>query len=402
VINLMALQGIKVIDLSRILAGPLCAMMLGDSGASVIKVEQPGTGDPTRQWGPPFLGSESVYFLGINRNKRSIALDLDSEEGVNAVRRMVKDADVLVENFGNRKMNQFGLSFEQLRDINPHLIFASISGYGDSGPKANRPGYDVVAAAEGGLLSFTGEAGGGPVKIGVAMTDVCTGISLYGAIVSALFARERDPSRLGQKVCGSLLETQVATLMNIGMNYLNADILPQRHGSAHESIVPYQAFETKDHRYLVVGGATNAQFQRLCEAIGCSHLLQDSRFSINALRVRNREVLLSELKNVFASETLKYWKDKLESCNFPSGPVATLDEVFSDPQVLHRNMIEEIEHPTAGLVKVLGFAIKYSSTPCTVRLPPPLLGQHTREILLEHEFEEHEIREIISKHVIGS
>jgi succinate--hydroxymethylglutarate CoA-transferase len=394
-----ALKGIKVLDLSRVLAGPFCTMMLGDAGADVIKVESVGEGDITRTWGPPFVGTESCYFLAINRNKRSIAVDLKSKEGLEVIHKLVQQADVLVENFPPGKLDKLGLGWSQLQKLNPSLVYASITGYGPSGPYANRPGYDVIASAEGGLMSFTGEANGPPVKVGVAITDICTGLTTYGSIVTALLARERSADKKGQKIDTSLLEVQVSVLVNIASNYLNAGLKPRRLGTSHESIVPYQAFRTKDG-YYVIGGASDSQYHKFCTAINREDLTKDPRFKSNADRVKNREILVPILEEVFMSKTNAYWRELLTPMSFPNGPVNDLKTVFEDPQVLHRDMILEALHPTAGLIKMLGFPVKYESTPLSLQRPPPTLGQHTKEVLQELKYSETKIESMIANSVV--
>jgi formyl-CoA transferase len=373
-----ALDGVRVLDLSRILAGPYCTMMLGDLGAEVIKVERPGTGDDTRTWGPPFSGGESAYFLSCNRNKRSITIDLGRPQGRELVRGLARKSDVLVENFKPGLMKRFGLDYEALRELNPRLVYCSVTAYGQNGPYRDRPGYDMVLSAVGGLMYITGERDGNPCKVGVAITDVLTGVYASGAITASLLWRER--SGRGQYVDCSLLDAQVAGLANIASNYLVADQEATRWGTAHESIVPYQVFPTKD-RPIAIAAASQKLWIGFCEAIGKKEWLQDPRFETNPKRVENREVLLPLIATVMAGRTCDEWMATLLQAAVPCGPVNNMESLFADPQVRHRNMIAEVPHPTIGKVRLTGVPIKYTSTPGRVRSAPPLLGEHTDQVL---------------------
>lgn len=375
------LAGVRILDLTRVLAGPFATQMLGAFGAEVIKVES-AAGDPTRQWGPPFTekGGESAYFLSVNANKKSVVLDLKSAAGKEQLLRLACASDVLVHNFKPGTMARLGFSSEALQEANPSLIRLGISGYGDTGPDAHRPGYDVAAAAEGGLLSITGEADGPPVKVGVAMTDICTGLSAVGAIASALYAREIDPRRAGQEISCSLLETQVACLANVAGNYLVAGQEGRRWGTEHESIVPYGAFDAADGA-VVIAATTDEQFAALCAALGREDLLGDGRFGSNALRVANRAALLPQLRETVASFRVEALRDALGAAGLVFAPVRSVSEVFSDAQVRHRGMVQTVSHPTAGELRVVGVPVKFSRTPARVRSAPPLLGQHTEEVL---------------------
>ncbi|HEY7556180.1 MAG TPA: CoA transferase [Candidatus Binatia bacterium] len=373
-----ALDGIRVLDLSRVLAGPYCTMFLGDLGADVVKVEQPGVGDDTRGWGPPFAGGESAYFLSINRNKKSLTLDLKTPAGGDLLRRLAQSADVLIENFRPGTMERYGLGEKDLRGAHPRLIYASLSAFGADGPMCGWPGYDLIVQAWGGLMSITGMPDGEPTKVGVAIIDVVAGLMLGKAICAALYAREK--LGVGQKLDTSLLEAQVACLVNAGSNYLLGGQIPRRYGNAHPSIVPYQSFKTADG-YLVIGVASETIWQRFCPAIGKADLADDPRFAKNARRVENRGELLKMLGEIFLSRDSRTWSKILREAQVPYAPVQTIDQVFNDPQVIHRNMLAEIEHPSAGKVKMAGIPVKFSATPASLRLPPPRLGEHTTNVL---------------------
>ena len=372
------LDGIRVLDLTRVLAGPYCTMFLGDLGAEVVKVEQPGVGDDTRGWGPPFTGGESAYFLCVNRNKKSITVDLKSKEGVALLRRLAERADVLIENFRPGAMERLGLGEKDLRATNPRLIYASLSGFGADGPMSDAPGYDLIVQAWGGLMSITGQADGEPSKVGVAIIDLVAGLMLGKSIAAALFTREK--LGVGQKIDTSLLEAEVACLINVGSNYLVEGNIPRRWGNAHPSIVPYQSFRTADG-YLVIGVASEGIWRRFCQAIGRAEWSDDSRFEKNSNRVENRSLLIGLLVETFLSRSTDEWLKLLNSAEVPCAPVQTVDQVFKAPQVLHREMLVQLEHPTAGTVRMAGIPVKFSLTPASVRLPPPLLGQHTEEVL---------------------
>jgi formyl-CoA transferase len=373
-----ALKGVRVLDLSRILAGPLCTMMLGDLGAEVIKVERPGTGDDTRTWGPPFSGGESAYFLCCNRNKRSITVDLRKPQGRELIRELAKVSDVVVENFTPGLMKRFELDYEILRELNPRLVFCSITAYGQNGPYCDRPGYDMVLSAVGGLMWITGERDGNPCKVGVAITDVLTGVQASGAITAALLWRER--SGRGQYIDCSLLDTQVAALANIASNYLVAGQEATRWGTAHESIVPYQTFPTKD-RPIAIAAANQKLWESFCNAAGKGDWLEDPRFESNPKRVENRDVLLPLVADLMAQKSCDEWMEILLDAGVPCGPVNNMESLFADPQVQHRQMLAEVPHPTIGTLKLTGVPLKYSETPGEVRLAPPLLGEHIEEIL---------------------
>jgi len=372
------LDGVRVLDLTRVVAGPYCSMFLGDLGADVVKVEQPGAGDDTRGWGPPFAGGESAYYLCINRNKRSLTLDLKSKRAVELLRQLVKVADVVIENFRPGTMERLGLGEPDLRKLNPRLIYASLTGFGADGPMSDWPGYDLIVQAWGGLMSITGTPDGEPVKVGVAIIDLVAGLMLGKSITAALFAREKIG--VGQRIDTSLLEAEVASLINVGSNYLVGGKIPSRWGNAHPNIVPYQNFKTADG-YLVIGVASEVIWKRFCQAIGRAELTNDGRFADNAKRVENRIELIELLSAIFLQRDNDAWFKLLTDAEVPCAPVQTIDQVFKAPQVLHREMLMHVDHPTAGKVPMAGIPVKFSVTPASVRLPPPLLGEHNGEIL---------------------
>lgn len=376
----LPLEGYRVLDLSRILAGPYCTMILGDQGAEVIKVERPDTGDDTRTWGPPFAGGESAYYLCCNRNKKSIAVDLKAKQGRELVQELARTSDVFIENFTPGLIKKLGLGYETLRKINPRLVYASISAYGQDGPYRDRPGYDMVLSAVGGLMYITGERDGNPCKVGVAITDVLTGVYASGAITSALLWRER--SGKGQHLDISLLDTQVSGLANIASNYLVAGKEAKRWGTAHESIIPYQVFNAKD-RPIAIAAANQKLWSSFCIALGKWEWVDDILFESNPKRVENRDKLLPLIEAELVKKTCDEWMDILVKAAVPCGPVNDMEHLFADPQVKHRNMIAEVPHPTIGTLRLGGVPIKYSETPGSIRRHPPLLGEHTDEVLAE-------------------
>jgi crotonobetainyl-CoA:carnitine CoA-transferase CaiB-like acyl-CoA transferase len=383
-----ALDGMRILDLSRVLAGPFCSQMLADLGAEVIKVERPGVGDETRTWGPPFVKdpqgrdtSESAYYLCANRNKRSVTIDFSRPEGVALVRRLLERSDVLLENFKVGGLAKFGLGYEQLRSQFPGLVYCSITGFGQTGPYAQRPGYDMMAQCMGGIVSITGEPDGPPSKVPVAINDIMTGMYTAVALLAAL--RHRDRTGEGQHVDLGLLDVQVAWLANVASNYLIGGEIPQRLGTAHPNSVPYQVFPTADG-HVIIGANNDRQFERLCVAAGASELSSDPLFASNALRVRNRDRLIPMLEAITRTRTAAAWIRALESAGVPCGPVNTVDQVFADPQVQARDMAIRMAHPLAGgEVPMVASPIKLSGTPVCYRRPPPTLGQHTDEVLAE-------------------
>jgi len=382
-----ALEKIRILDITRALAGPYCTMMLGDLGADVIKVERPGSGDGSRGWGPPFVGEaygpypgESAYFLSTNRNKRSITVNLKSDEGQEIIRRLVKVSDVMVENYRTGVLDKMGLGYEDMRALNPRLVYCSISGYGRNGPYAERPGYDAILQAEGGMMSITGPVDGPPYRVGIPIIDINTGMFAATGILAAL--RARDITGEGQLVDMSLLDAHVALLANVASNYLIGGEDPQRYGNAHPNIIPYQAFQAKDG-WFVLGAATERQWGLLCEVIGHSELKDDVRFESNSQRLNNRDELIETLAEILITRDTATWLNDLKKAGLPCGPINSISDVFEHPQAEARNMVIETEHPTAGTVKLTGFPYKLSQTPAEVHHPPPLLGEHTEEILIE-------------------
>ena len=373
-----ALSDLRVLDLSRVLAGPYATMMLADLGADVIKVEQPGVGDGTRAWGPPWVGEFSAYFLSVNRNKRSITVNLKTQEGRDIIRRLAAQSDILVENFKVGFMKRLGLDYESLRAINPGLIYCSITGYGQTGPYKDRPGYDFMIQAHGGIMSITGPVEGPPYKVGVAIVDVTAGLYAFGSILAALHYRERTGQ--GQYIDIALLDAQVGWLVNVAQNYFATGQPPRRYGNAHPNIVPYESFETADG-YLALAVGTDAQFQRLCQIIQRPDLAQDPRFRTNAGRVTHREDLIPQLQAIFRTRTTDQWMEALLAANIPASPINDIPTVFADPQVQHRGMAQTIHHPQAGDMTLLGPVPKLSHTPADIRTPPPSLGQDTETIL---------------------
>ncbi len=374
-----ALDGIRVLDLSRVLAGPYCTMMLGDLGADVIKVESP-QGDDTRRWGPPYVGSESAYYLCCNRNKRGIVLNLDTQEGRDIARQLALKSDVVVENFRLGTMERWGLGYDELRTQHPGLIYCGISGYGRTGPSAHLPGYDFVIQGAGGIMSVTGETGGAPMKVGVAIVDLTAGMFALSAILAAL--RVRDLTGMGQRIDMSLFDSHLAWLANVGSNYLLSGEVSPRHGNAHPNIVPYQAFATADG-WVIVAVGNNSQWGRFCEAIERPDLLDDPRFATNADRVTWRDALFPILQEVMLARRSEDWLAVLERADVPAGPVNTVDQALSTPQVEAREMVQEVAHPTLGPLRMVASPLKLEETPPTIRRHPPLLGEHTAEALGE-------------------
>ena len=375
-----ALAGLTVLDLSRVLSGPFATMTLADLGADVVKIEQPGTGDDTRQWGPPFQGEEAAYFLAVNRNKRSLAVDLKSADGLALVRDLARRADVVVENFRPGTAARLGLGYDDLAAENPGLVYASISGYGQTGPDSHRAGYDAIAQARSGIMSVTGEADGPPVRVGVSSADLVAGMWAVIGILAAL--RERDRSGQGQWVDISLLDGSVSWLTYVASGYFATGTRPPRYGSAHPTIAPYQGFATKDGDLMLAVG-NDAIWRRFASVAGRADLLEDPRFTTNPLRVEHRDELLPLVADAMAARTSVEWVEVLDAAGVPVGPIQTVDEVVTDPQVLARGMIGEVKHPTAGTVRTIGCPVRLTATPPQVRTAPPLLGQHTDDVLAE-------------------
>jgi crotonobetainyl-CoA:carnitine CoA-transferase CaiB-like acyl-CoA transferase len=381
------LSGIRVLDLSRILAGPWATQLLSDLGAEVIKVERLKGGDETRAAGPPFLRdsdgketTDAAFYLSANRGKKSLALDISSPAGQEIVRKLAAKSDVLVENFMVGKLASYGLGYEDLRAINPGLIYCSITGFGQTGPYRERPGYDFVAQAMGGMMSITGERGRAPVKTGIAMADLMTGMYSTVAILAAL--AHRGKTGVGQHIDMALLDVQVAAMANMHMNYLVGAKIPERYGNAHANLVPYQEFKCRDGHIIVTVGS-DSLFRKLCLCLEVPELADDERFATNPARVRNRETLIPLLAAVFAERDMVAWLERLEQVSVPCAPINNIAQVFDDPQVQHRGLRFDMSHPLAGTVPQVANPIRFSETPIAPVLPPPLLGEHTSEILKE-------------------
>ena len=383
-----ALSNLRVLDMSRILAGPWAGQVLGDLGAEVIKIERPGTGDDTRSWGPPYLkdkhglDTDAAYFLCANRNKKSVTADITKSEGQNIIRSLAEQSDILIENYKVGGLKQYGLDYESLKVSNPRLIYCSITGFGQTGPYAQRAGYDFLIQGMGGLMSITGrmegEEGAGPQKVGVALTDVLTGLYATIAILAAI--TDRNTTGLGQYIDMALLDVQVAALANQNMNYLTTNSAPGRMGNAHPNIVPYQDFPTVDGDMIVAVG-NDGQFARLCVALNHPEWSGDVRFESNQARVANRAILIPLLRMATVLRSTNDWIGVLEKVGVPCGPINTLQDVYADPQVQARNLRRELPHPLAGVVPTVANPINMSRTPPEYRSAPPTLGQHTREIL---------------------
>jgi crotonobetainyl-CoA:carnitine CoA-transferase CaiB-like acyl-CoA transferase len=384
-----SLQGIRVLDLTRVLAGPMATQTLADLGAEVIKIERPRGGDDTRGWGPPFIRdlhgrdtSDSAYFACCNRGKKSVTVDISTAQGQALVRRLARVSDVLTENYKTGDLARYGLDYAALRAVNPRLVYCSITGYGQSGPYSARAGYDPIAQAMGGLMSVTGErdgeAGGGPQRVGVAVTDLLTGMYAVSGILAALLNRVRTGE--GQYVDLALLDVQVASMINIAQAYLCAGIVARRNGNVHPSVVPSQIFDCADGKLMLAAG-NDGQFRKLCEVMGKPEVAADVRFATNDARVRNRDALIATLQSEFAMRPVAQWTEQLARAGVPSGPINDIAAVFRDPQVQHRGMRIEVEHPLAGRLPLVGNPLRLSDTPVQYGRPPPLLGEHTDEVL---------------------
>ena len=401
------LAGLRVFDLTRILAGPTGTQLLGDLGADIIKIERPGAGDDTRKWGPPFVKdkggmdtSESAYYLAINRNKRSLSLDVAKPEGQELAKRLIAKCDVFVENFKVGDMARYGLGYDQLRHDFPRLIYCSITGFGQTGPYAPRAGYDFLAQGLGGIMSVTGDPSTPPQKVGVAVTDIVCGIYSVVAILSAL--HHRDATGRGQYCDMSLLDAQVSWLANIGLHYLTSGEVPTRMGNEHPNIVPYSVVPCADG-YFILAIGNDGQFEKFCEFSGVADWARDERFKTNPARVRNRQILYQMINDLTRQKTQAHWIEGLTRLGVPVGPVNNIDQVFKDPQVLARDMKISMPHPMAGSgsVDLIGSPIKLSETPVDYRLPPPICGQHTVEILRELlQMRDDEIADLRAKQVI--
>ncbi|HYM35932.1 MAG TPA: CaiB/BaiF CoA-transferase family protein [Steroidobacteraceae bacterium] len=405
-----ALSHIRVLDMSRVLAGPWCGQILADLGAEVIKVERPGVGDDTRSWGPPYLKdmngkdtTEAAYYLGANRGKKSVAVDISKPEGQDIVRRLAAQCDVLIENYKSGDLDRYGLGYERLQKENSKLIYCSITGFGQTGPMRNVPGYDFIIQAMGGLMSITGERdglpGGGPQKVGVAVADITTGMYATVAILAALAYRTQ--SGQGQHIDMALLDTQVAMIANMNMNYLVTGKVPQRAGNAHANIVPYQVFDASDGQFVIAVG-NDSQFVKCCEAAGVA-FHRDERFKKNADRVRYRDALVPMLAEVFRKRKVNEWIELLEPAGVPVGGINDLEQVFAHPQVKARNMRIEATHPLSGTVPLVASPMKMSVTPPRCTEAPPLLGEHTNAVLRERlNLSETQLETLRTQGILGS
>jgi crotonobetainyl-CoA:carnitine CoA-transferase CaiB-like acyl-CoA transferase len=382
-----ALDGFRVLDLSRILAGPWASQMLADLGAEVIKVERPQQGDDTRAWGPPYMPNtagdattESAYFHSANRGKQSVCIDMSTEQGQALIRQLAIESDVLVENFKVGGLKKYGLDYDSLKLINPKLVYCSITGFGQTGPYAERAGYDFMIQAMGGLMSVTGTPEGEPMKVGVALADVMTGLYAANAIQAALIHQLRTGQ--GQYIDLALLDVQVATLANQAMNFLASGENPKRLGNAHPNIVPYQAFQTADG-FIILAIGNDSQFSRFCALAECDELANDERYQKNVNRVKNRSSLILLISDIMCAQTTEWWLDHLNQKGIPCGPINNLEQVFTDPQVQFRNMQLELDHPTAGKVATVKNPINLSKTPLEYDQSAPTLGQHTDKVLYQ-------------------
>ena len=403
------LSHIRVLELSRILAGPWAGQMLADLGAQVIKVEKPIEGDDTRHWGPPYLNNQqidaptdSAYFLSTNRGKLSITVDIRQNEGQAIIRQLIESCDVLIENFKVGSLQKYNLDFANLSAINPKLIYCSITGFGQDGPYAQRAGYDFLLQGMGGLMSVTGEPdhkpGGGPQKVGVALTDILTGMYATTAIQAAII--EREKSGLGQHIDLALLDVQVACLANQGMNYLVSKDTPKRMGNAHPNIVPYQTFQTADG-YIILTIGNDSQFASFCQVANCQTLIHDPRFATNQARVHNREMVIGQLSKIIEAKSSEFWLQQLEIKGVPCGPINDIAQVFDNPQIKHRNMLGELTHTENGKVPTVANPINFSRTPIVYNQAPPNLGEHTEKVLVELlDFDHKTIQQLYRSKVI--
>lgn len=401
-----ALKGIKVIDLSRILAGPWASQMLADMGAEVIKVERPKTGDDTRHWGPPFIKAannqqpaQAAYYHCANRNKQSIAIDITQPEGQQVIKDMIAKADVLIENYKVGGLEKYGLSYQQAKLLNPQLIYCSITGFGQQGPYAHKAGYDAMIQGEGGLMSLTGTTDGEPMKVGVAVVDVMTGLYSANAILAALLAKTHTGK--GQHIDIALLDVQVATLANQGMNYLATGQNPERFGNGHPNIVPYQTFATQDGSLILAVG-NDLQFKKFCQAAQCHELASNTLFKSNQQRVENRAALIPILASIIAKHSTDYWVATLEAIAVPCGPVNTLAQVFNHPQVQHRNMVRQLPDENGELINTIASPINLSETPLQYKHAAPNIGQHSEQILTQFlQYNEEQVATLLENDTVA-
>jgi formyl-CoA transferase len=377
---MLPLQGIRILDLSRMVAGAYCSMILADLGAEVIKIEQPGIGDDTRQWGPPYVNGESAYFLSVNRNKQSLTLDLRKEKAQGIFRELVKGADVVLENFRSGTMEKFRLGYQDLKKLKSDLIYCSISAFGLTGPYKNRPGTDPVLQATGGMMGLLGEEDGKPFRIALPIIDMASGLYAQGAIMAALIAREKDGQSHFIEI--SLLDTELSLLLNLGSNYLLAGQIPRRFGNAHPSIVPYNVFQTKD-REVLLSASNDSRWKKLCQTLGLQPLIDDPRFKTAAARLQNRSAVEEILQEKLLEKTADEWLTLMDQSDsgVPFAPINTLDKVFKDSQVISRQITTTITHPVTGPVRMVGMPVRYDERRNSPRLPPPRLGEHNQEIL---------------------
>ncbi len=392
-----ALEKVKVVDLTRTLAGPFCTMMLGDMGADVVKVEEPERGDETRSW-TPFWNGESTQFVSFNRNKRSLSLNLKEAEGLDIVRSLAAGADVMVESFRAGALERMGLGYADIRRINPGIVYCSISGYGRTGPMAEKPGYDLIIQAYSGLMDLTGDPDGLPLRVGFSLVDLFTGMMAYGSVVTALYHRRQTGQ--GQHIEAALLDGQVAALSYHATAYMATGVVPQRMGSGHPSLVPYQSFPADDG-YFIVGVANQGLWERFCAAIERPDLLEDPRFKSNDDRVAHRAECVELLSRIFRTRTVAEWVETIERAGVPCGPINRVDDVVNDPQVQARNMIAELSHPNVPALRIPNSPLKLAETPPDIKRPPPLLGQHNDEILAEMGYEPGAIATLRNRGVIG-
>lgn len=392
------LEGIRVLDLTRILAGPYATMMLADLGAEVIKVELPGKGDDTREWGPPFVNGESSYFMSINRNKKSLTLNLKEKKGKTVLTRLIEQSDVVVENFRPGTMEKLGFGYDRVREINSKIVFASISGFGHTGPLKDRPGYDVVIQGEGGIMSLTGDPDGQPAKVGASIADITAGMLACHGVLAALFARTRTGE--GQKVDIGMLDGQVALLTYQAGIYFSTGKSPKRLGNAHPSIVPYETLECADG-FINLGVGNDSLWAKFCDVIDRPDWKHNAKYENNASRVQNHDELKTEIEKILKTQSRAVWLERLHAAGIPCGSINTLDQVLTHPQVLARDMVVEVDHPVAGKTKLTGVPLKFSDTKAGVFSPPPLLGEQTDELLRELlHFSLDEIRDLRDEGII--
>ena len=391
------LTGVRVIDVTQIMAGPFCTMLLGDMGADVIKIEKPDGGDDVRRSGPPFVAGESATFLNIGRNKRSVVIDMKQTEGTEIVRNMARDADILVQNLRPGRLEGFGLGYEDVRAVNPAIVYATITGFGRTGPYKDKPGFDLMAQGYSGIMGVTGHPGQPPVKVSVPITDLNAGLFTAYGILAAYVNRLKTGK--GQHVDSSLMEAGVAYTIWESAIYFTSGRLPGPNGSAHQISAPYQALPTSDG-YITVGGANQRNWERLCRAIGRAELISDPRFEVNAGRMANRPALEATLGETLKTQPMAHWLSILEAAGVPCGPIYDISQVYADPQVIARDMVVEVEHPTAGTIRNVGIPVKFSETPGNIRRPPPRFGEHTEEVLTEFGYTTGEIDSLRDRGIV--